>query len=335
VTQVTLGGPNLHRRALLGGLAAGVLAPRARAETLPILTKPDQELMVPVEGGRIYVRVNGDLNGRRPPLIYMHGGPGGNHIGLLPLTALAEQRAVILYDQLDSGRSDAPEDPANWRVSRFVDELDHIRAALGVERWHVGGGSWGGTLAIEYGARRPRALQSLIVQSPLVSTRSWMADAARLRRQLPAATRDTLTACEASPPPEAALCDAATKAYYAAHVRRSTGRNPVLAEYAGREPRRAGRVIYERMWGKSEFAASGILKTYDGEALLKRLNGPRTLFVSGQYDEATPATVAGFARQVRGSTFKEIKGAAHAILADQPEPFLELVSGWCARFDRG
>ncbi len=295
--------------------------------------EPDRELMVPVEGGRIYVRVNGDLGGPRPPLIYIHGGPGGNHVGLLPLTALADRRAVILYDQLDSGRSDAPEDPANWRVARFVDELEHIRAALGVARWHVGGGSWGGTVALEYGARRPRALQSLILQSPLVSTRSWMADAARLRTQLPAETRDSLTACDAAPPPDAETCDAATRAYYAAYVRRSSGRDARLAEYAARQPRRAGRVVYERMWGRSEFAASGLLKSYDGEPLLEALDGRRTLFVAGQYDEATPETIAGFARRVPGSRFEAIEGAAHAILADQPATFLKLVSGWCAAFD--
>ena len=188
----------LSRRAALAGLGACALSPAARAAPAPATMRiaPDRELMVPVEGGNIYVRVNGSLEGPRLPLIYMHGGPGSGHAGLLPLTALAGERAVILYDQLDSGRSDAPNDPANWRVSRFVADLEAIRRALGIARWHVGGGSWGGTLAIEYGARRPAALASLIVQSPLVSTRSWLADAARLRTELPAQWQATLSACE-------------------------------------------------------------------------------------------------------------------------------------------
>lgn len=324
----------LSRRGLLAGLAAGALAPSALAQSLALRLKPDRELMVPVEGGQIYVRVNGDLNSRRAPLVYMHGGPGGNHIGLLPLTALADERAIILYDQLDSGRSDAPEDPKNWRVPRFVDELDRIRDALGVKQWHVGGGSWGGTLALEYGARRRPELRGLIVQSPLVSTRSWIADADRLRTLLPPATRDTLAACDTPAPPEAAVCDAATRDYYAEHVRRSKGRNAELAAYAAGQPRRAGQVIYEKMWGKSEFSASGTLKDYDGEPLLAKLNGPRTLFVCGEYDEATPQTVAAFARRTPGATFREVKGAAHAILADRPGEFLAIVRDWCARHDR-
>lgn len=129
------------RREVLAGLAAGLVAAPALARTLRIRTEPDREGMVAVAGGRVYVRINGDLNGPRPPLIYAHGGPGSGHAGLLPLTALADERAVILWDQLDSGRSDAPLDPHNWRVERFVDEFDRIRSALGIRRWHVGGGA--------------------------------------------------------------------------------------------------------------------------------------------------------------------------------------------------
>lgn len=325
----------MNRRALLMGLAAGVVAPSALAQPLPIRFKPDRELMVPVEGGQIYVRVNGDLHGPRAPLIYMHGGPGSGHTGQLPLTAMADQRAIILYDQLDSGRSDAPRDPKNWRVSRFVDELDHIRDALGVKRWHVGGGSWGGTLALEYGARRLPEVRSLIIQSPLVSTRAWIADADRLRSQLPPGTRDTLAACDTPKRPEAALCDAATEEYYAEHVRRSKGRDPAIAAYVASQPRRAGRVIYETMWGRSEFSASGSLKDYDGEPLLAKLDGRKTLFVCGEYDEATPQTVAGFARRVPGATFEEVKGAAHSILGDQPAAYISLLRDWCAKHDMG
>lgn len=326
----------LNRRAFLGAIAATAAAPAAIARRAEpgIRFAPDRELMVPVEGGSIYVRVNGKLNGPRAPLVYMHGGPGSGHAGLLPLTAMADERAIILYDQLDSGRSDAPEDPANWRVSRFVDELDHIRDALGIARWHVGGGSWGGTLAIEYGARRRPEMASLIVQSPLVSTRRWIADANLLRGRLPVQWRATLDACDGPTPPPAERCDAATEVFYARHVIRSP-QSAALAEYRARQPRHAGRVIYQGMWGKAEFVSTGTLKDYDGEPLLKKLDGPRALFVAGEYDEARPETVAEFARRVPGASFREIKGSAHAILADRPEPYLALLRQWCARHDAG
>jgi len=62
------------RREVLDGLAAGLVAAPALARTLRIRTEPDREGMVAVAGGRVYVRINGDLNGPRPPLIYAHGG---------------------------------------------------------------------------------------------------------------------------------------------------------------------------------------------------------------------------------------------------------------------
>lgn len=323
----------LGRRAFLGGMAAGTLAVPAWARLRDeILFKPDRELTVPVEGGSVYVRVNGDLKGPRPPLIYAHGGPGGDHSGLLPLTALASERAVILWDQLDSGRSDAPLAPRNWRVARFVDEIDRIRDALGITRWHVGGGSWGGTLAIEYGARRRPGTASLIVQSPLVSTRSWIADADLLRSRMPADTRATLEKCDTAAPPPAQACDAATWEFYRRHVIRSQ-RADGIAAYRARAPRDAGDTLYQRMWGKAEFVSTGTLRDYDGEPLLAKLDGPRTLFVCGEYDEARPETVAKFAARVPGATFREVTGSAHSILSDQPEAYLALLRAWMARHD--
>ena len=74
----------------------------------------------------------------------VHGGPGSSHAGFIPALPLADDRAVILYDQLDNGRSDAPNDPFNWTVERFVSEIDAIRAALNLRQFHLLGQSWGG-----------------------------------------------------------------------------------------------------------------------------------------------------------------------------------------------
>jgi proline iminopeptidase/L-proline amide hydrolase len=87
------------------------------------------------------------------------------------------------------------------------------------------------------------------------------------------------------------------------------------------------------MWGSSEFASTGTLRNYDGEPLLERLDGSRTLFLAGQYDEARPATVAAFATRVEGASFAVIEDAAHGILNDNPRAWLETMTRWLARHE--
>ena len=323
----------LGRRTLLASLGAMTVAARSQpAIAPPRVPAPDRELMVPVPGGRLYVRVNGDLAGPRAPLVMIHGGPGGAHNSLARALPLADERAVILYDQLDCGRSEGRGDPADWRIERFVAEIEAVRAALGVRSWHVLGHSWGGTLALEHGARRPADVRSLILSSPLVSTGSWIADTDRQRAALPADVQATLTACDTTPSPDAVTCDAATQAFYARHYMRLP-RAPEIVAYMAAQPRTFTRTQYEAMWGRTEFVCTGTLKTYDGEPLLTLLDGPRTLFMTGEHDEAQPATVAGFARQVPGATFAMIPNAGHSTLNDNQPAVLATLRGWLRRHD--
>ncbi|MBU3078966.1 alpha/beta fold hydrolase [Sphingomonas quercus] len=328
----------LARRSFLTFAGAAALAPAAALARGPAsYPAPDREAMLPVPGGRVYVRVNGRLDGPRPPLVMVHGGPGGNHAAFLDALAMADERAIILYDQLDSGWSDKPGDVANWVVPRFVDELEAVRTGLGVRRWHVLGHSWGGTIALEYGARRPAALAGLVLASPLVSTRSWLADAAILRGEMPADARNTLVACETPAPPAPETCSAATRTFYSLYNRREPASDGAVAYR--KQPRMQGAGVslaerlYETMWGKTEFVSTGTLRNYDGEPLLTRLDGRRTRFMCGQFDEARPHTVSGFARRV-GASFAEIPGAGHGIFSDRPTETLAALRPWLAAQDR-
>lgn len=325
----------MTRRAILGTAAAMVAGPASAAGVvLPgARLKPDFEAMVPVPGGRAYVRVNGNLRGKRPPIVMLHGGPGSSHWYFINATAMAGERAVILYDQLDSGRSEAPNDPANWVVSRFVAELEAIGAFLKVPRWHVYGASWGGTVALEYAARRPGALAGLVLQSPLVSTEVWLKDARILKDAMPPDVRDLLDRCDVPGAVPPAACDAATAAFNAAHVRLRAP--PVeIAAYRDGLPRSSSEGIYNHMWGRAEFTASGTLRDYDGRPLLATLEARRTLFLAGEFDEARPETIAGFARAVPGGAgFAAIPDAAHSIINDNPQGLLAVLQPWLRAID--
>lgn len=327
----------VDRRAFLGGtaaLGAALWSPPLWARGPASFPPPDREVMLPVPGGRVYVRVNGRLDGPRPPVVFIHGGPGGTHAPFLPALPLADERAVILYDQLSGGRSD-PGGVKDWTVERFTDEVDAVRRGLGVARWHVVGHSWGGTVALEYGARRPAALAGLALASPLISTKSWISDADALRKQLPADVQAVLDSCD-PPRPVTPSCGPATDAF--------------MKAFNGREPRMEARVayakaqadaggkgdnqnLYETMWGSSEFVATGTLKNYDGEPLLAKLDGRRTLFIVGQYDEARPVTANGFADRVAGAEFAVVPGAAHGLFGDRPDETIGILRPWLQRQD--
>lgn len=325
----------VDRRSFLvtAGAAATALATPLWARGPSTYPPPDRELMASVPGGRVYVRVNGRLDGPRLPLVMIHGGPGSNHAAFLNALELADERAIILYDQLDSGLSERPNNPANWTVERFTDEVDAVRRAIGVPRWHVLGASWGGTIALEYGARRPPELAGLVLASPLISTRSWIADANMLRSQLPPPVQATLRQCD---PPAAVTpaCNKATDIFYANFLAREP-RSEAYNAYLAAHPRlRLNSALYETMWGSSEFVSTGTLRGYNGEPLLAKLDGARTLFIDGQYDEARPVTLAAFAQRVPGAEFAVVPGAGHSFISDRPEEALGILRPWLRQQDR-
>jgi proline iminopeptidase/L-proline amide hydrolase len=110
-------------------------------------------------------------------------------------------------------------------------------------------------------------------------------------------------------------------------------RPPEIQRYIDALPMPFNSQLYETMWGRTEFVSTGTLSTYDGEPLLARLDGPRTFFLAGQYDEARPATVGAFAARVPGAEFAVVPGAAHGILNDTPEPLLYLLGRGLGRHD--
>ena len=80
-------------------------------------------------------------------------------------------------------------------------------------------------------------------------------------------------------------------------------------------PSEGNDIIYEYMWGPSEFTSTGTLKYYDLSTRLSEIEVP-TLFITGEYDEARPTTVKYFQSQVPNAEFVEIKGSGHATMHD-------------------
>lgn len=97
---------------------------------------------------------------RGASLFVLHGGPGMAHNYVRNIAELADEtdRTVIHYDQLGCGNSThLPDAPAGfWTPELFVEEFHAVRAALGIDEYHLLGQSWGGMLGAEIAVRRPR-----------------------------------------------------------------------------------------------------------------------------------------------------------------------------------
>ena len=128
---------------------------------------PVQEGTIPFRGYETWYRIVGAAEeAGKLPLLCLHGGPGVPHEYLESLEALAATgRRVIFYDQLGCGNSTHVDDPALWTVELFVEEVDVVRRALGLERLHILGQSWGAFLALEYALAHQDRLQSLTIAS--------------------------------------------------------------------------------------------------------------------------------------------------------------------------
>ena len=290
-----------------------------------------QEGSIEVPGGRVWYRsVGGPAGDRATPLLCLHGGPGFTHYYLEPLEALSDRRQVIFYDQLGCGRSDRPEDPSLWTVDRFVEEVAQVRAALGLDRLHLFGSSWGGMLAMQYVLDRRPDLDSLILCGSPASMIRWVTDCAELLAAQPAEVRQVISEHEEAGFTACPEYQAAILGFYREHVCRL---NPWPAGLE-RSFAEAGYAVYNHMNGPSEFTVTGTLKTWDIMDRLGEIEMP-ALLVGGRYDECRPAHLEEMHRRIPGSQLAIIENASHLCFAERPDEFTALVNSFLDRIEAG
>ncbi len=286
------------------------------------------EGFVEVDGGHIWYRIVG--GGTATPLVLLHGGPGAPSFYLNPLAALADERPVIFYDQLGCGRSEAITDTSLMTVQRFVRELRQLREALGLEKIHLYGHSWGTMLATDYMLTKPTGVQSLILASPAISIPMWVADAKKLLATMPESVQRTIARHEAAGTTSSPEYQEATMLYYQRFMARklpwSADVDSTFANF--------NLDVYGYMWGPSEFNATGTLQNYDRTDRLGEITVP-TLFTTGEYDEATPETVEYYHSLVPGSEYVIIEGSAHLTMHDQTEEYIRVVRDFLRRVESG
>jgi L-proline amide hydrolase len=280
-----------------------------------------------------WFRITGDPEAGGAPVVILHGGPGATHDYLLSMTDLAADRAVVHYDQLGNGRSSHyPERGADfWTVDLFVRELHSLVTALGIaDRHHVLGQSWGGFLAQEYAFTRAPGLRSLVLADTAASFPDFVAEANRLRADLPPDVEETLRRHEEAGTTDDPAYMKACQVFYRRHVCRVDPMPPEVVEaftWIERDP-----TVYHTIKGPSEFHVVGSIRDWRSKDRLGSIRVP-TLLVSGRHDEATPALQETLQAGIAGSEWVVFEDSSHMPHVEERERYMQVVGAWLARHD--
>jgi len=293
------------------------------------------EAYLPFREYRTWYRITGSLESEKLPLVVAHGGPGCTHdyVDSFKGIAALDGRAVIHYDQLGNGHSTRLPDkgPDFWTPALFLEELDALLKHLGIQdRYAFLGQSWGGMLGAEHAVRQPKGLKALVVANSPANMHTWVAEANRLREELPQDVQDTLLKHEEAGTITDPEYIAASRVFYDRHVCRVTPwPDDVARTFAAMDE---DNTVYRNMNGPTEFHVIGTMKDWTIEDRLPLIEAP-TLLISGKYDEATPLVVKPYVDRVKGCEWVLFEHSSHMPHVEEKELCLAIVSGFLSKYD--
>lgn len=277
-----------------------------------------EEGFIDVQGGRIWYRVTGE--GTKTPIVMLHGGPGFPSYYLNHLMVLSEERPFVIFDQLGCGRSDRITDTTLMTIDNYIRQLKQLLLALKIKEFYLYGHSWGTMLGLDYYLKYPKGIQALILASPCISTRLWINDEDTLISTLPDSIQFFIKQSMKNVKSDSLKIKEALDYYSNSFYSR---KQPISADLDSSRSQ-FGTNVYEFMWAKEEFGATGTLRDYDRTGDLKKIKVP-TLYITGEFDAARPSTVKYFHSLTPNSKFIVINNAGHHTMHDNPEENIEAI----------
>ncbi|WP_372944413.1 proline iminopeptidase-family hydrolase [Muriicola sp.] len=298
--------------------------------------------MIPVNTDKGTFKVWTKRVGNNPTkkVLLLHGGPGMTHElyecfdGYFP----QEEIEYIYYDQLGSYYSDQPDDLSLWNTERFVEEVEQVRQALGLDssNFYLLGQSWGGILAMEYALKYQDNLKGLVISNMMSSIPEYNAYAQTvLGPQMdPEIYKEIKAMEEAEDFGNPRYGELLFEHYYTEHVlRRPTDQWP---EAIMRTLKHANNQVYVHMQGYSEFGITGdaTLKDWDVKDRLKEIRVP-TLVIGAQYDTMDPAHMEWMSKEVRNGRYLYCPNGSHLSQYDDQKNYFDGVIRFVHDVDRG
>ena len=259
-------------------------------------------------------------------VLLLHGGPGATHEYYEAMDSFFPGAGIeyYYYDQLGSYYSDQPDDPDLWQTERFVEEVEQVRQALGLnaDNFYLLGNSWGGILGIEYALKYQQHLKGLIIANMMASISSYNEYAHEvLMPQLdPDVLAEILEYEEAEDYENPRYMELLVENYYTEHILRMPSEDwpdPVNRAFGHLNPN-----VYVLMQGPSEMGASGRLENWDRTADLGNITVP-TLVVGARYDTMDPEHMEWMAGQFPRGRYLYCPEGSHMALYDDQQVFFD------------
>lgn len=106
------------------------------------------------------------------PVVFLHGGPGGNISPYYRRFFDPKRFDVILFDQRGAGKSIPFGSIEHNNTQYLVEDIEKLRMLIGVDKWIVFGGSWGATLALAYATTHPDRILGIVLRGVFLGRQS-------------------------------------------------------------------------------------------------------------------------------------------------------------------
>lgn len=259
----------------------------------------------------------GDKMVERPVLFLLHGGPGGDHAPFKTSSAALRDVAQLVYvDHRGSGRS-ASGDPAGYTLDNNIDDLDALRAHLGLERISLLGSSYGGMLAQGYALRYPQRLANLVLVCTAPSFR-FIEDAERYVAER--GTPDQVRVCQRLWDARFENLEQLREFYEVMGPMYSTTHRPEEFEASWKRGIRSV-VPLNQGFG-------GFLRTFDFTDRLHEIRCP-TLVIGAAHDWiCAPRHSRIIAERIPRAHLKIFANSGHSLASDENAAYLQAVRGF-------
>jgi proline iminopeptidase len=257
-------------------------------------------------------------------VLLLHGGPGATHEYLEAFDSYFPGASIeyYYYDQLGSGFSDKPTDESLWDIPRFVDEVEQVRQALGLDKnnFYLLGHSWGGILAMEYALKYPQHLKGLVISNMMASVPAYNAYASHVL--MPAMDQKQLATLQdmerQGKTADPAYMELLTTLHYEKHFLRMPSDQwpePVTRSFA-----HLNQQVYVLMQGPSELGAAGKIEHWDRSKDLARIKTP-TLVIGATYDTMNPDYMRKMAETLPNGRFLLCPNGSHMAMYDDQKTY--------------